>query len=143
MCFVRKSLDWVFTRHELKWLDDIMPESHKREKEKKKKEKEDILDPQDKVVMIGSGAASSPTASGKLFNTPANENVSTLSITLSDSEDPFLFRLAHDSNRLICLFFLLLLEFLHCNCFRPYAFMILILALLKVSSLFGAFKFMK
>jgi hypothetical protein len=37
MCFIRKGLDWVFTRHELKWLDDIMPESHKREKENKKK----------------------------------------------------------------------------------------------------------
>lgn len=37
MCFIRKGLDWVFTRHELKWLDDIMPESHKREKETKKK----------------------------------------------------------------------------------------------------------
>jgi anion exchange protein len=37
MCFIRKSLDYVFTRHELKWLDDIMPESHKREKEEKKK----------------------------------------------------------------------------------------------------------
>jgi len=37
MCFIRKSLDWVFTRHELTWLDDIMPESHKREKADKKK----------------------------------------------------------------------------------------------------------
>jgi len=37
MCFVRKALDWVFTRHELKWLDDIMPEAHKREKEERKK----------------------------------------------------------------------------------------------------------
>ena len=37
MCFIRKGLDWVFTRHELKWLDDIMPESHKREKEEDKK----------------------------------------------------------------------------------------------------------
>ena len=37
MCFIRKSLDWVFTHHELKWLDDIMPEAHKREKEEKKK----------------------------------------------------------------------------------------------------------
>jgi hypothetical protein len=33
MCFVRKALDWVFTRHELMWLDDIIPESHKRDKE--------------------------------------------------------------------------------------------------------------
>jgi len=37
MCFIRKALDYVFSRHELKWLDDIMPESHKREKEEKKK----------------------------------------------------------------------------------------------------------
>ena len=37
MCFVRKGLDRIFSRHELKWLDDIMPESHKREKEEKKK----------------------------------------------------------------------------------------------------------
>ena len=35
MCFIRKSLDWVFSRHELKWLDDIMPELHKRECEEK------------------------------------------------------------------------------------------------------------
>jgi len=41
MCFIRKGLDWVFTRHELKWLDDIMPESHKREKEDKKKDLND------------------------------------------------------------------------------------------------------
>ena len=41
MCFVRKGLDWVFDQHELKWLDDIMPESHKREKEEKLKDKEE------------------------------------------------------------------------------------------------------
>ena len=40
MCFVRKGLDYVFTQHELKWLDDIMPEAHKREKEEKKKQRE-------------------------------------------------------------------------------------------------------
>ena len=38
MCFIRKALDWVFTQTELKWLDDIMPELHKREKEDKTKE---------------------------------------------------------------------------------------------------------
>ena len=42
MCFIRKSLDWVFTQHELKWLDDIMPEVNMREKEDKKKK--EILD---------------------------------------------------------------------------------------------------
>jgi len=45
MCFIRKALDWLFSRHELKWLDDIMPESHKREKEeKKKKMNEELID---------------------------------------------------------------------------------------------------
>ncbi|XP_055869437.1 sodium bicarbonate cotransporter 3-like isoform X2 [Biomphalaria glabrata] len=33
MCFVRKGMDKIFTQQELKWLDDIMPETHKREKE--------------------------------------------------------------------------------------------------------------
>jgi len=37
MCFIRKGLDSVFSQHELKWLDDIMPEAHLREKEKHKK----------------------------------------------------------------------------------------------------------
>jgi len=38
MCFIRKGLDYVFTQHELKWLDDIMPDMHKREMEKKRKQ---------------------------------------------------------------------------------------------------------
>jgi len=43
MCFIRKALDWLFSRHELKWLDDIIPESHKREKEEKKKKMNQAL----------------------------------------------------------------------------------------------------
>jgi hypothetical protein len=57
MCFVRKGLDYIFTQEELKWLDDIMPETHRRakdEEEKKKKEEE-----QTEV---------SRTSSGKLHN---------------------------------------------------------------------------
>ena len=49
MCFIRKGLDWVFTRHELKWLDDIMPESHKREKLDKKKKLTDSGDSEPKL----------------------------------------------------------------------------------------------
>ncbi len=52
MCFVRKGLDWVFTRHELTWLDDIMPETHKKEKEEKKKKlmaSEDTEPPEKKL----------------------------------------------------------------------------------------------
>ena len=47
MCFVRKGLDWVFTRHELTWLDDIMPETHKKEKEENKKK---LMEEQDHGV---------------------------------------------------------------------------------------------
>ena len=41
MCFIRKALDWVFTQTELKWLDDIMPEVHRREKEDITKQQEE------------------------------------------------------------------------------------------------------
>jgi len=49
MCFIRKGLDHVFTQHELKWLDDIIPEANKREKEKHKKQdgNEDDLENED------------------------------------------------------------------------------------------------
>lgn len=39
--FVRKLMDLCFTKRELSWLDDLMPESKKKkEDDKKKKEKE-------------------------------------------------------------------------------------------------------
>jgi hypothetical protein len=41
MCFVRKALDKVFDQRELQWLDDIMPETHKRAKEDAEKKKEE------------------------------------------------------------------------------------------------------
>ncbi|KAK3787792.1 hypothetical protein RRG08_038497 [Elysia crispata] len=41
MCFVRKFMDKLFTQQELKWLDDIMPEVHKREKEDEEKKQEE------------------------------------------------------------------------------------------------------
>lgn len=52
MCFIRKSLDYLFSRHELKWLDDIMPESHKREKAEKKKMLENEKDDEALVFCI-------------------------------------------------------------------------------------------
>ncbi|XP_076459053.1 electroneutral sodium bicarbonate exchanger 1-like isoform X2 [Babylonia areolata] len=41
MCFVRKGLDKLFDQRELKWLDDIMPEAHKRAKEDEKIKQEE------------------------------------------------------------------------------------------------------
>lgn len=41
LVFIRKLLDFFFTKRELSWLDDLMPESKKKkEDDKKKKEKE-------------------------------------------------------------------------------------------------------
>lgn len=41
MVFIRKLLDFCFTKRELSWLDDLIPESKKKkEDDKKKKEKE-------------------------------------------------------------------------------------------------------
>ncbi|XP_044148984.1 sodium bicarbonate cotransporter 3 isoform X7 [Bufo gargarizans] len=42
LVFIRKLLDFCFTKRELSWLDDLMPESKKKkEDDKKKKEKEE------------------------------------------------------------------------------------------------------
>lgn len=41
LVFIRKLLDFCFTKRELSWLDDLIPESKKKkEDDKKKKEKE-------------------------------------------------------------------------------------------------------
>lgn len=42
MCFVRKGMEKIFFTNELKWLDDIMPESHKREKEDEEMKQEEV-----------------------------------------------------------------------------------------------------
>lgn len=52
MCFIRKALDWVFTQTELKWLDDIMPEIHKREKEDISKQKEEQQKHEEEEAML-------------------------------------------------------------------------------------------
>ncbi|XP_046585497.1 LOW QUALITY PROTEIN: electrogenic sodium bicarbonate cotransporter 1-like [Haliotis rubra] len=57
-CFVRKGMDYIFTQHELKWLDDIMPEANKKAKDDAKKkaleEAEDLLqnDYDDKMMEV-------------------------------------------------------------------------------------------
>uniref|UniRef100_A0A671LZH6 Anion exchange protein n=1 Tax=Sinocyclocheilus anshuiensis TaxID=1608454 RepID=A0A671LZH6_9TELE len=51
LVFVRKLLDFCFTKRELSWLDDLIPESKKKkEDDKKKKAKEVLL--QDKMASI-------------------------------------------------------------------------------------------
>ncbi|KAK7112417.1 electroneutral sodium bicarbonate exchanger 1-like isoform X2 [Littorina saxatilis] len=58
MCFVRKGLDRVFDQRELKWLDDIMPEAHKRAKE------DEIIQQEEQRRSIIEGSTAIPLAMG-------------------------------------------------------------------------------
>jgi hypothetical protein len=78
MCFVRKLLDFVFTRHELKWLDDILPESHKKEKEdkeQKKKHKDDKQQTpdQNQVFEMKEGMLRIPGPDGQMVTIPVSK----------------------------------------------------------------------
>ncbi|CAH1788491.1 unnamed protein product [Owenia fusiformis] len=74
MCFVRKAMDWLFTQHDLKWLDDVMPETHKREKEDKKKKQIEALEKgeADELEMMG-GTIQVPLQGGRLVNIPVDQ----------------------------------------------------------------------
>jgi len=51
MIGIRKSLDFFFTRRELKILDDVMPETSKRSAEEKRKNKDDDDDEESGEVL--------------------------------------------------------------------------------------------
>ncbi|KAG8440867.1 hypothetical protein GDO86_006559 [Hymenochirus boettgeri] len=56
LMMVRKMLDWIFSQHDLAWLDDILPEKDKKKQEdksKKKKGKEDSDSDEDKGGRLG------------------------------------------------------------------------------------------
>lgn len=73
MCFVRKSLDWLFTHHELKWLDDIMPDSHKKEKEDKlKMQGDEEIALGDEIEMTG-GTVKIPLTDGGTIKVPVEK----------------------------------------------------------------------
>ncbi|XP_069814745.1 sodium bicarbonate cotransporter 3 isoform X4 [Dendropsophus ebraccatus] len=44
LVFIRKLLDFFFTKRELSWLDDLMPESKKKKEDDKKKKEKEIED---------------------------------------------------------------------------------------------------
>lgn len=80
---IRKLLDFVFTRKELKILDDIMPESTKRKREEEKelfkKEAEGDLSP------LGSPSSMMPNTSSGNLNIPlANGNVLKIPVVKGD-----------------------------------------------------------
>jgi len=88
MCFVRKGLDWVFTRHELEWLDDILPETHKREKEDEKQALESDFQPSaGGLIEMTGGAVNIPLKDGKSIKVPVDRLVydpETKEVNISD-----------------------------------------------------------
>ncbi|XP_073474323.1 electrogenic sodium bicarbonate cotransporter 4 isoform X2 [Aquarana catesbeiana] len=66
LMMVRKMLDWVFSQHDLAWLDDILPEKDKKKQEdkKKKKGKEEVDSDEDRAGHPGAERSdSSPNGS--------------------------------------------------------------------------------
>ncbi|KAI1885599.1 hypothetical protein AGOR_G00205480 [Albula goreensis] len=58
LVFVRKMMDFCFTKRELSWLDDLMPESKKKKDDDKKKEKEEaerMLETENDAIQFDEG----------------------------------------------------------------------------------------
>ncbi|XP_043299569.1 sodium bicarbonate cotransporter 3 isoform X5 [Cervus canadensis] len=67
LVFVRKLMDLCFTKRELSWLDDLMPESKKKkEDDKKKKEKEEA----ERMLQVGEDTVHLPFEGGSLLQIP-------------------------------------------------------------------------
>ncbi|KAK3586800.1 hypothetical protein CHS0354_002539 [Potamilus streckersoni] len=86
MCFVRKGMDWIFTQRELQWLDDIIPESHKREKEDEEKKKKNE---QQSLKSANDGTVQVPLSSGNVINVPVERIIVSTSVdsTMNISEE--------------------------------------------------------
>ncbi|XP_021363541.1 electroneutral sodium bicarbonate exchanger 1-like isoform X2 [Mizuhopecten yessoensis] len=76
MCFVRKGMDWVFSQNELKWLDDIMPESHSRAKEDAKKQEKEEVEGEESMLIDPNkytpGHVNLPLQTGSFINIPVD-----------------------------------------------------------------------
>ncbi|XP_022370965.1 sodium bicarbonate cotransporter 3 isoform X7 [Enhydra lutris kenyoni] len=67
LVFVRKLMDLCFTKRELSWLDDLMPESKKKkEDDKKKKEKEEA----ERMLQVDDDTVHLPFEGGSLLQIP-------------------------------------------------------------------------
>ncbi|XP_052721833.1 sodium bicarbonate cotransporter 3-like isoform X2 [Crassostrea angulata] len=87
MCFVRKGLDKIFTQEELKWLDDIMPEVHKRAKEDelKRQDKDEVH--HGSQLLDSSGTVQVPLISGNVINIPVERITVTTEPDINISEE--------------------------------------------------------
>ncbi|XP_075036860.1 sodium-driven chloride bicarbonate exchanger isoform X2 [Mixophyes fleayi] len=60
LVFVRKLMDFFFTKRELSWLDDLMPESKKKKLEDAEKEVSEIAEEQNMMVLEDEGTVQIP-----------------------------------------------------------------------------------
>ncbi|XP_055494116.1 LOW QUALITY PROTEIN: sodium-driven chloride bicarbonate exchanger [Leucoraja erinacea] len=70
LVFIRKLLDFIFTKRELSWLDDLMPESKKKKLEDEEKEEEQIM-----LTLAEEGTIQLPLE-GTYRNDPSDINIS-------------------------------------------------------------------
>ncbi|XP_076158283.1 sodium bicarbonate cotransporter 3-like isoform X2 [Alosa pseudoharengus] len=69
LVFIRKLLDFFFTKRELSWLDDIIPESKKKKEDDKKKQKQEA---QRRLEEEAAAAGASPYAGSNLLKIPVH-----------------------------------------------------------------------
>uniref|UniRef100_A0A8C2GNS3 Anion exchange protein n=1 Tax=Cyprinus carpio TaxID=7962 RepID=A0A8C2GNS3_CYPCA len=100
---VRKALDYIFSQHDLSFLDDVIPEKDKKKKEdekKKKKKKQGSIDSdmEDVSVLKKCLYINIKKTLGLVSDYPYNENVPSIKIPMDMMEqEPFLGDKASDS----------------------------------------------
>ncbi|XP_067858876.1 sodium bicarbonate cotransporter 3-like isoform X1 [Heptranchias perlo] len=70
LVFIRKLLDFCFTKRELSWLDDLMPESKKKKLEDEQKKKKETEEAQRMLEVAESGTVQLPLEGGNILKIP-------------------------------------------------------------------------
>ncbi|XP_072880618.1 sodium bicarbonate cotransporter 3 isoform X9 [Hemitrygon akajei] len=70
LVFIRKLLDFCFTKRELSWLDDLMPESKKKKLEDMQKKKKETEEVQRMLEVAESGTVQLPLEGGNILKIP-------------------------------------------------------------------------
>ncbi|XP_007893707.1 sodium bicarbonate cotransporter 3 isoform X8 [Callorhinchus milii] len=70
LVFVRKLMDFCFTKRELSWLDDLMPESKKKKLEDEQKKKKETEEAQRMLEVAQSGTVQLPLEGGNILKIP-------------------------------------------------------------------------
>uniref|UniRef100_A0AAR2ILH5 Anion exchange protein n=1 Tax=Pygocentrus nattereri TaxID=42514 RepID=A0AAR2ILH5_PYGNA len=93
LVFIRKLLDFFFTKRELSWLDDLMPESKKKKEDDKKKkakqEAEECLEEEDEARLSYAGGGGG--GGGNVLKIPVHSH--------SGSADQLFFNITDEMNR--------------------------------------------